>query len=98
LTQDCQLFFCLSPLFSPLLANFYRHNRPKRRILPAENPFTSLSVRKSIRALRQKINFFFSHFSDFPVLANLTAQKTIGAYTESISTGPELMQSQTANQ
>jgi len=37
---------------------------------------------------------FFSYFSDFPVLAVISAQKTIGAYTESISTGPELMQNQ----
>jgi len=36
--------------------------------------------------------------SDSPVPADITAPKTIGAYTESISTGPELMQSQIANQ
>jgi len=41
--------------------------------------------------IRRKIGIF-SHFSDSPVPAVITAQKTIGAYTESISIGPELMQ------
>ena len=40
----------------------------------------------------------FSHFSDFPVPAFITTQKATGAYTESISIGPELMQNQVANQ
>jgi len=43
-------------------------------------------------------NQVFQPFFEFPAPRGYYYQKTIGAYTESISVGPELMQSQVANQ
>jgi len=41
---------------------------------------------------------FSSNFPDFPGGPTvISAQKTIGAYTESISIGPEMMQNQRTN-
>jgi len=60
------------------------------QISPLESPLISLSLRRAACALQQK-NKFFSFF-DYPVPVVITTQKTIGAYAESISIGPELMQ------
>ena len=57
---------------------------------PVENPLISLSLRSSACALCQKDKFF--SFFEYPVAVVITAEKTIGAYAESISIGPELMQ------
>jgi hypothetical protein len=51
----------------------------------------------AIRILRGKSSFYAMFRMSPGAPAVINAQKTIGAYTESISIGPELIQNQRAN-
>ncbi len=81
------MFMGLLPVLPPFYENINVISGQKCNILLAENTRISHT---STCALRREIKFL-CYFPDFPVPAVINAQKTIGAYTESISIGPELM-------